>query len=259
MSGIYLPPPAKSSPGEHFPRKSKMPDLTNPLRRGIFPERGGRFYEKSGIPAVRSRKLAAPEPFRALPEVGLFLQPDRQSQHPELSRHLPANRGAELSRARRARDADREPNPRIPHRRRCGRRPGYWEYVSPSLPVFHEEDHTFSCFCTPYDPNARNFYDALTADLERRSRERGILLGEFPPNLVHLSCLPWFPTTAFSLELQDAGCLAPVITWGRYESADGRTLLPVSLRLNHAAADGWHASLFLRLLEESAANFNILS
>ena len=138
-------------------------------------------------------------------------------------------------------------------------RPGYWEYVSPSLPVFHEEDHTFSCFCTPYDPDARNFYDALTADLERRSRERGILLGEFPPNLVHLSCLPWFPTTAFSLELQDAGCLAPVITWGRYESADERTLLPVSLRLNHAAADGWHASLFLRLLEESAANFNILS
>ena len=77
--------------------------------------------------------------------------------------------------------------------------------------------------------------------------------------LVYFSCLPWFPTTAFSLELQDAGCLAPVITWGRYESADGRTLLPVSLRLNHAAADGWHASLFLRLLEESAANFNILS
>ena len=81
-------------------------------------------------------------------------------------------------------------------------RPGYWEYVSPSLPVFHEEDHTFSCFCTPYDPDARNFYDALTADLERRSRERGILLGEFPPNLVHLSCLPWFPTTSNSLELQ---------------------------------------------------------
>ena len=31
-------------------------------------------------------------------------------------------------------------------------------------------------------PTQRNFYDALTADLERRSRERGILLGEFPPN-----------------------------------------------------------------------------
>lgn len=138
-------------------------------------------------------------------------------------------------------------------------RPGYWDYVSPSYPVFHGDDGTFSCLCTPYDADARSFYDAVTADIGRRRGERGILLGEFPPNLVHLSCLPWVRFESFSLELREGGCLAPIITWGRYAEQDGRCVLPVSLRLNHAAADGWHAALFLRLLEENAANFSLTS
>ena len=128
---------------------------------------------------------------------------------------------------------------------------------TPSFTELKKGSEQFRILTVPWDPSLPAFCRAAK---EKSERQIAFLeSASETDDLLYLSCLPWFPTTAFSLELQDAGCLAPVITWGRYESADGRTLLPVSLRLNHAAADGWHASLFLRLLEESAANFNILS
>ena len=42
----------------------------------------------------------------------------------------------------------------------------------------------------------------------------------------------------------------PRITWGRYHTAEGRTLLPLSLLCNHALVDGVHIARFYAALEE---------
>lgn len=41
-----------------------------------------------------------------------------------------------------------------------------------------------------------------------------------------------------------------MITLGRYRQVDGRTMMPMALRINHAAVDGFHASRFVTEVEE---------
>ena len=39
--------------------------------------------------------------------------------------------------------------------------------------------------------------------------------------------------------------LAPVVTWGRFEKAeDGKLLMPLTMNIHHAVADGFHLSRF---------------
>ena len=42
----------------------------------------------------------------------------------------------------------------------------------------------------------------------------------------------------------------PVINWGKYRLEDGRYRMPVSVRLNHAVADGYLVAKVFVLLEQ---------
>lgn len=66
-----------------------------------------------------------------------------------------------------------------------------------------------------------------------------------PDELVYFSCLPWFPLTAVTNERDtDPADSIPRVTWGRWEEKEGRTLLSVSLELNHRLLDGTHVGRF---------------
>ena len=41
-----------------------------------------------------------------------------------------------------------------------------------------------------------------------------------------------------------------MVTWGKYEREGARTVLPVSLNIAHAVADGFHLSRFFLELQE---------
>ena len=62
---------------------------------------------------------------------------------------------------------------------------------------------------------------------------------------MYFSCLPWFPLTAVTNERDtDPADSIPRVTWGRWEEKEGRTLLSVSLELNHRLLDGAHVGRF---------------
>ena len=42
----------------------------------------------------------------------------------------------------------------------------------------------------------------------------------------------------------------PIIVMGRYEESGGAVRMPVALSIAHAVADGYHAALFFRYLQE---------
>ena len=42
----------------------------------------------------------------------------------------------------------------------------------------------------------------------------------------------------------------PIINWGKYREENGRLLMPVSVRINHAVADGYLLANVYRLLEK---------
>lgn len=48
---------------------------------------------------------------------------------------------------------------------------------------------------------------------------------------------------------------APIINWGKYREENGRLMMPVSVRLNHAIADGFLVANVYRLLEKEMIAF----
>lgn len=45
------------------------------------------------------------------------------------------------------------------------------------------------------------------------------------------------------------------VSWGRYREENGRLVMPVSVRLNHAAADGYLIANVFRLLQREIGAF----
>ena len=94
------------------------------------------------------------------------------------------------------------------------------------------------------------------ADFCRRAKARSAAQREFitqgewdEDRLVYFSCLPWFPVSAFKNERDaDPSDSVPRATWGRWREEGGRTLLDLSLELNHRLLDGVHVGKFYERL-----------
>lgn len=75
---------------------------------------------------------------------------------------------------------------------------------------------------------------------------RGFSIDGVPPNIFDVSCVPWVHYRSLDIHVFDEGTyLAPVITWGKYEDdGAGKMILPLSMQIHHAAADGFHICRF---------------
>ena len=63
--------------------------------------------------------------------------------------------------------------------------------------------------------------------------------------LVYFTCLPWFPVTAFTNERDlNPSDSVPRVSWGRWRQEGDRSLLDLSLELNHRLLDGVHVGEF---------------
>jgi chloramphenicol O-acetyltransferase type A len=86
-------------------------------------------------------------------------------------------------------------------------------------------------------------------DLERYSGQ----------DLIRFSVLPWFDFTSIShardFATQDS---APRITFGKITETGGRCMMPVSIHVNHALADGSHVAQFIEHFERYLAAPDLL-
>ena len=105
---------------------------------------------------------------------------------------------------------------------------------------------------TEYDPDYRIFYARALADLEAAQQTRAYGLdAEHHPNWFDASCVPWLSYDALHLELPDGYLyFSPIVNWGAYREENGRFMMPVTVRLNHAAADGYQIARVFRLIAE---------
>ena len=70
------------------------------------------------------------------------------------------------------------------------------------------------------------------------------------------SYISWLSYDSLNIELPDGYLhFAPIINWGKYREENGRLMMPVSVRLNHAIADGFLVANVYRLLEKETAAF----
>ena len=132
-----------------------------------------------------------------------------------------------------------------------------YDVINPIQYIFHDDTETFTLVYTNYDPDYRIFYQNASFDIEKgkSTREYG-LDSKNHPNWFDASYIPWISYDSLNIELPDGYLFfAPIINWGRYKDENGRKIMPVTVRLNHAIADGYLIARVFNLLEEEINEF----
>ena len=91
---------------------------------------------------------------------------------------------------------------------------------------------------------------------ERKETREYLLDAANHPNWFDASFIPWMSYDSLNIELPDGYLyFMPIVNWGKYRMENGRLMMPVSVRLNHAIADGYLVAKFFLLLEEEIRTF----
>lgn len=132
-----------------------------------------------------------------------------------------------------------------------------YDQINPTQYVFHEDTETCSPVYTEYREDYSAFYAAALHDLEqaKQTREYGLDAANHP-NWFDASYISWLSYDALNIELPDGHLFfAPIVNWGKYREENGRLMMPVSVRLNHAIADGYLVANVFRLLQKEIDAF----
>ena len=132
-----------------------------------------------------------------------------------------------------------------------------YDVIHPTQYVFHEDTETCTPVYTEYCEDYEAFYARALEDLERakQTRDYGLDMASHP-NWFDASCIPWLSYDSLHVELPDGYLyFMPIVNWGRYREENGRLLMPVSVRLNHAIADGYLVAKVFLLLQQEIARF----
>lgn len=129
--------------------------------------------------------------------------------------------------------------------------PAVWDSVNPVHNVFHEETETYTSIFTLWDKDYPTFVRYATEDISKAKNLR-VMSVPCGGNTFEASCVPWRHFTSVGVQCETFG-LSPVIAWGGFSEERGRTKMPLSIQIHHAAADGFHLARFLNEAEETAA------
>lgn len=132
-----------------------------------------------------------------------------------------------------------------------------YDVINPTQYVFHDDTETCTPVYTKYYEDYEIFYKNALEDVERakKTREYGLDM-EKHPNWFDASYISWLSYDSLNIELSDGYLFfAPIINWGKYREEGGRLVMPVSVRLNHAIADGYLVANVFRLLQKEIELF----
>jgi chloramphenicol O-acetyltransferase type A len=132
-----------------------------------------------------------------------------------------------------------------------------YDKINPTQYIFHADTETCTPVYTEYLPEYQSFYENCAIDIEKAKQTR-----EYKLDMLHhetwfdASYISWLSYDALHVELPDGYLyFMPIINWGRYREENGRLMMPVSVRLNHAAADGYLLAQVFVLLQKEIACF----
>lgn len=128
-----------------------------------------------------------------------------------------------------------------------------YDKINPTQYIFHEATETCTPVYTEYQQDYEDFYKMCAADIEKAKQLREYALDmKNHPNYFNASYISWLSYDSLHVELPDGYLyFLPIVNWGRYHKEGKQLMMPVSVRLNHAAADGYLlAKVFLLLQNE---------
>jgi len=132
-----------------------------------------------------------------------------------------------------------------------------YEQINPTQYIFHEDTETCTPVYSTYSEDYDQFYRNAREDAEKakQTRDYGLDAANHP-NWFDASFIPWMSYDSLNIELPDGHLyFAPIVNWGKYREENGRLMMPVSVRLNHAIADGYLVAKVFVLLEKEMKAF----
>ncbi len=132
-----------------------------------------------------------------------------------------------------------------------------YDRIHPTQYVFHEDTETCTPVYTHWTEDYEAFYAAALEDVEKARQTREYVLDAANhPNWFDASFIPWLSYDSMNIELPDGHLyFSPIVNWGKYRREGEKLMMPVSVRLNHAVADGYLLAKVFVLLEEEIARF----
>lgn len=122
--------------------------------------------------------------------------------------------------------------------------------VHPSFTVMTEEK--IFGFCeVPYTRDAEQFFQEAEKRISQ-TRKRAVLTDEpGRDDYLYVSSLPWvrFSSVSHPIHMHPTDSV-PRISWGKYQREGGRIMLPLSIQVHHALADGYHVGRFFLEVQE---------
>lgn len=133
-----------------------------------------------------------------------------------------------------------------------------YDKINPTQYVFHPEIETCTTVYSHYYEDYGKFYACALADLEEGKKSTEYKLDmENHPNWFDASYISWLSYDSMNIELPDGYLFfAPIVNWGKYRDEGGRLMMPVSVRLNHAIADGYLLAKVFLLLQQEIESFS---
>ena len=132
-----------------------------------------------------------------------------------------------------------------------------YDRINPIQYVFHEDTETCTPVYSEYFEDYKEFYDSALNDLEEAKKTRDYKLDPVNhPNWFDASYISWLSYDSLNIELPDGYLYyLPIINWGKYREENGRLMMPVTVRFNHAIADGFLVANVYRLLDKEIGEF----
>lgn len=119
-----------------------------------------------------------------------------------------------------------------------------WDYVSPSYTDFDKETEKFNKFVTEYTSDFETFYNRIESDRNKNKHLHGFIENQ-PINAFDMTCLPWISYKSFDMHVDcSVPMYFPIISFGKYEEHNKKFVLPLTINMHHALADGYHVSRF---------------
>ena len=132
-----------------------------------------------------------------------------------------------------------------------------YDQINPTQYIFHEDTEVCTPVYTMYYEDYKTFYENALNDIQKAksTREYGLDVKNHP-NWFDASYISWLSYDSLNIELPDGYLFfAPIVNWGKYRIEGERYVMPVSVRLNHAVADGYLVAKVFMLLEKGITDF----
>ena len=112
------------------------------------------------------------------------------------------------------------------------------------------DDGTFGFSYIPYFEDLGLFMERATEEMIEVRMSDQLIRQEIGENIIHFSSLPWIKFTHVShprdYKRRDS---IPKVTVGKYYMSDKKRMIPVSVHVHHAVADGLHVGQFFETLQ----------